>query len=81
MPVDDNVQIPSLGAEPLAQKLRRYAMALGISIGIMAALGALFILVLALTLPLMEDEGEDEEYEDVAPPVLESAASSRPLKG
>ena len=78
MSVDDGFKIPNLGKEPLPQRLRRYALALGISIGVMGALGALFILVLALALPLMDSEAEDEMIDDVAPPVVEGSLNLRP---
>lgn len=68
---DDEVPgIPSLGKEPLLERLRRYFMALGLAVAVMAGLFAVFFLILALSLPWLGDD-EDEVYQDVAPVTLD----------
>lgn len=69
---DEESGLPSLGKEPLSDRLRRFALAFLISIGIVAAFVGLVILVIALALPWMREQGEGEEPTDVVIPQSEA---------
>ncbi|MGD8327466.1 MAG: hypothetical protein PVF65_11170 [Sphingomonadales bacterium] len=72
---DENSGIPSLGKEPLKERLRRYFMALGLAVAVMAGLFAVFFIILALSLPWLGND-EDEAYEDVTPVILEKGVKA-----
>jgi|GEM_PF-2592877 len=64
-------EVPSLGKESWSDRLRRYALALVMAVGIMGGLFAVFFLILALSLPFAG--GEDAvPYDDVAPVQVEA---------
>lgn len=63
---EDRAGVPNLGEETWPDRLRRYVLALGMAVGIMGGLFAVFFLILALSLPYIEGE-EDIPYDDVAP--------------
>lgn len=72
MNIEDKwTEVPSLGRETWSDRLRRYALALAMAVGIMGGLFAVFFLILALSLPFA---GEDDTvpYDDVAPVQVEA---------
>ncbi|MFZ5608289.1 MAG: hypothetical protein ACOY99_01615 [Pseudomonadota bacterium] len=77
-PIREVEDLPTLGDEPLALKLRRYGLALAMAVGVMAALGGLFFLLIALALPFTETPPAEDATDVSPPPAVAEKASVRP---